>query len=200
MSRSSILAPHRLVLVGVVLALAVMAILFLRGPNFLQRWYYPLPEEYIETIAESAERHQVNPYLIAAVIESESNWRAKTASEAGAVGLMQVMPSTAEEMRREGMVDSATVSGSDLSDPSANIEYGTAYFRFLVERYHEIETALAAYNAGISNVDEWVEVDGDIREEIEFPETRHYVLRVIRARDAYEELYPDVFPAWEGDR
>ena len=200
MSRSSLLAPHRLVLIGVVVALAAIAILFLRGPDFWQRWYYPLPEEYIEPIAESAERHQVNPYLVAAVIESESEWRAETVSEAGAVGLMQVMPSTAEEMRQEGMVDFATVSGGDMSDPSANIEYGTAYFRFLVERYHEIETALAAYNAGISNVDEWVEVEGDIREEIEFPETRHYVLRVMRARDTYEELYPDAFPEWEGDR
>ncbi len=196
MPRSSLFAPHRIALAGVVLLLAVLTFLFLRGPQFWQRWYYPLPEEHIASIAESAERHQVNPYLIAAMIDAESDWRADTVSEAGAVGLMQVMPETAEEMRRMGLVDPSVVGEGGLQDPAVNIEYGTAYFRFLVERYHEIETALAAYNAGMSNVDEWVEAEGDIRERIEFPETRHYVLRVMRARDVYEELYPDAFPSW----
>jgi soluble lytic murein transglycosylase len=78
-----------------------------------------------------------------------------------------------------------------------NIEYGTAYLRQLVERYHEVETALAAYNAGMGNADEWAETGGDIRDAIEFSETKHYVLRVVRARDVYEELYPEAFPEWE---
>jgi soluble lytic murein transglycosylase len=105
---------------------------------------------------------------------------------------MQILPSTAEDLRKSGRIDPELVGG-DLSDPAVNIEYGTAYYRFLVERYHEIETALAAYNAGMGNVDGWIDAQGDIRESIEFPETRHYVLRVVRARDVYERLYPDAF-------
>ena len=66
----------------------------------------------------------------------------------------------------------------------------------LVERYHEIETALAAYNAGLVNADEWAAEGGDIRERIEFPETRHFVLKVSRGRDRYEALYPDGFGGW----
>lgn len=195
MARSSILAPHRLVIAGVVVLLSLLTFLFLRGPAFFQRIYYPLPASSIAPISESSERHHVSPYLIAAVINVESDWRADVVSEAGAVGLMQILPETAEEIRQRGGVDPVAASGV-LSDPSVNIEHGTAYLRFLIERYHEVEPALAAYNAGIGNVDEWVDNGEDIRETIEFPETRHYVLRVARAKDRYEELYPEAFPEW----
>lgn len=195
--RSSVAAPHRLILAGVVVLLAGLTFLFLRGPDFWQRIYYPLPDEYVEAIEASAARHDVNPYVVVAVIDAESDWQADVVSEAGAVGLMQVLPETAEELRAEGYVSPDDVGDASpeesLSDPSVNIEYGTAYLRLLVERYHEIETALAAYNAGIGNVDEWVQQGDDIRETIEFPETRHYVLRAARARDVYERLYPEIF-------
>lgn len=201
--RSSILWPLRLIVAGVVVALGVLTFLFLRGPDSFQRLYYPLPEEHRAAIAASAARHEVNPYLVAAVIDAESDWDSGVVSSAGAVGLMQILPSTAEELEREGYVDIGDVltlpeamssrGPGPLHDPRVNIEYGTAYLRFLIERYHEIEPALAAYNAGMGNVDEWVERGEDIRETIEFPETRHYVLRVARARDRYEDLYPDAF-------
>ncbi len=129
------------------------------------------------------------------MIDAESDWEEGIVSEAGAVGLMQVLPETAEELRERGIRRRGDcLLRATLSDPAVNIEYGTAYLRLLVERYHEIEAALAAYNAGMANVDEWVEEGGDIRDTIEFPETRHYVLRVVRARDVYEELYPGGVP------
>ena len=193
MSRSSIWAPHRWLIASVLVLLAALTFLFLRGPDAWQRLYYPLPDDHRPAILASADRHEVNPYLVAGVIWAESSWDSQSVSDAGAVGLMQLMPGTAAELDATGIVDEGTVAGVPLSDPSANIEYGCAYLRHLVERYHEIETALAAYNAGITNVDEWVEEGSDIREEIEFPETRHFVLRVMRARDVYEELYPDAF-------
>jgi soluble lytic murein transglycosylase-like protein len=62
-----------------------------------------------------------------------------------------------------------------------------------VNRYHEIETALAAYNAGLRHADEWKKKGGDIRTAIAFPETKSYVLRVVRNRDRYQYLYPDSF-------
>jgi soluble lytic murein transglycosylase len=181
-----------LLITGIVVLLALLVFLFLRGPAVWQQRYYPLPAEYRESIARAARAHEVNPYLVAAVIDAESGWNADIVSDAGAVGLMQVLPATARELERGNLVDDRFDS-RNLSDPDVNIEYGTAYFRALVERYHEIETALAAYNAGMGNVDDWLDNEGNIREQIEFPETRHYVLRVSRARDVYERLYPDAF-------
>jgi soluble lytic murein transglycosylase len=175
----------------VVCALAVIAFLYLRGPSFWQRYYYPVHWE--REISEAASRHRVNPYLVAAVIDTESGWDADVRSGAGAVGLMQVLPSTAEELARRGIVDRVAYPPEKLSDPGVNIEYGTAYLRYLVERYHEIEIALAAYNAGLRNADQWAKRGGDIRETIEFPETRYFVLKVARARDRYRALYPGVF-------
>ncbi|MHB9004128.1 MAG: lytic transglycosylase domain-containing protein [Coriobacteriia bacterium] len=196
MTRASALAPHRLLIAGIVALLALLVFLFLRGPAFWQQRYYPLPAEQRDSIARAAEAHEVNPYLIAAIIDAESGWEQDVVSEAGAVGFMQVLPETAIELRRRNLVERRFDPG-DLSDPDVNIEYGTAYFRTLVERYHEIETALAAYNAGMGNVDDWLNNEGNIREQIEFPETRHYVLRVSRARDVYERLYPDAFAEME---
>ena len=62
-----------------------------------------------------------------------------------------------------------------------------------MSRYHEVEAALAAYNAGLANADDWAAVGGDIRAPIEFPETQHFVLQVSRGKDRYEALYPDSF-------
>ncbi len=191
MPRSHPLAPHRVAIVAVVAVLAALAFLALRGPESFQRLFYPL--DYTAEIADSAERHRINPYLVAAVINEESGFDAGIESRAGAVGLMQVMPATADELRLRGFVDDEVVVAGDLTHPAVNIEYGTAYLRLLVERYHEVETALAAYNAGLRHVDTWAAEGGDIREAIAFPETRHFVVRVVRAKERYEELYPDAF-------
>lgn len=192
--RTSPLAPYRWAIFGIVVLLAAVAFLFLRGPEAWQRRYYQL--DYREEILASASRHKVSPYLIAAVIEAESDWRPDAQSTVGARGLMQVMPSTAEELARRGAVNEKRFPTESLSDPPVNIEYGAAYLRYLVERYHEIERALAAYNAGLANVDTWIEGGGDIRDRIEFPATRHFVLKVSRAKDRYEALYPDAFEGW----
>ncbi len=191
---ASFRGAHRWIILGIVGFLAILTLLFLRGPASWQRMYYPL--KYRQFINASAKRHQVNPHLVAAVINAESSWDPTVESAQGAVGLMQVLPSTAEQLARWKLVDAKLYPPGDLADPEVNIEYGTAYFRYLVERYHEIETALAAYNAGLRHADEWAAAGGDIRDAIAFPETRHYVLRVVRGRDRYAALYPDAFPDW----
>lgn len=184
-------AVLRWVVLGVVVVLGGLTVLFLRGPDFWQRQYYPL--HYQAQIAESAARHRVSPYLVTAVINAESSWHPERASAAGAIGLMQVMPQTARDLAATGDVDSKRYPPGDLKDPAVNIEYGTAYLRFLVNRYHEVETALAAYNAGLRHADEWKKKGGDIRAAIGYPETKAYVLRVVRGRDRYEHLYPTSF-------
>jgi soluble lytic murein transglycosylase len=185
---NSVTRAAALVVVGV---LAVLTLLGVRGPDFWQRWYYPL--HYENQIQDSATRHKINPNVVAGVIKAESSWDSKATSSAGAVGLMQLMPETARDLARSGAVDARRYPLKDLGDPSVNIEYGTAYLRFLVNRYHEIETALAAYNAGLRHADEWKKKGDDIRAAIEFPETKTYVVRVVRNREAYERLYPHAF-------
>jgi len=192
MSRgSSVRTGLRWGVLGGVVVLAAITLLFLRGPAFWQRQYYPL--HYQSEIAESASRHSISPYLVAAVINAESGWRSTTNSRAGAIGLMQVMPQTAVDLVAAGLVDVKRFPPDRLTDPAVNIEYGTAYLRFLVNRYHEVETVLAAYNAGLRHADEWKKKGGDIRAAIGFPETKQYVLKVIRGRDAYRNLYPTAF-------
>ena len=181
----------RWIVLGVVVVLGGLTFLFLRGPAFWQKAYYPL--HYERQIADSAGRHSLSPYLIAAVINAESGWGATRVSGAGAVGLMQVMPQTARDLAAAGTVDAGRYPPTKLSDPAVNIEYGSAYLRFLVSRYHEVETALAAYNAGLRHADEWKKKGGDIRSAIAYPETKSYVLRVVRGRDRYQTLYPDSF-------
>jgi soluble lytic murein transglycosylase len=181
----------RWAVLGVIVVLGGLSFLFLRGPGFWQRRYYPLSHQ--DAIKAASVRHTVNPYLVAAVINAESKWDVDVVSGAGAVGLMQVLPSTADELSRRGRVDGHRFPPDKLSDPDVNIEYGTAYLRYLVERYHEIEVALAAYNAGLANADVWASKGGDIRETIGFPETRAFVLKVARGKDRYEALYPDAF-------
>lgn len=195
MRRNRPFAWYRLALLGVIVLLGVLAFLFLRGPEAWQRRYYPL--SYQKQIRESSARHKVNPFLVAAVINAESGWDPQAKSGAGAVGLMQILPKNAEQFARWKRVDAERYPPDRLSDPAVNIEYGTAYLRYLIERYHEIEPALAAYNAGLRHADEWAAAGGDIRDAIAFPETKHYVLRVSRGRDRYEALYPEAFPGWE---
>ncbi len=185
---------YRLLLLGVLAILAAVTFLALRGPESWQRRYYPL--RYAAEIEDSALRHEVNPFLVASVINAESAWQPDAVSGAGAVGLMQILPSTAEELARRGRVDAGRFPLGELSEPEVNIEYGTAYLRYLVERYHEIEVALAAYNAGLAHADRWTDEGGNIRDNIDFPETRHFVLKVARGKDKYERLHPDAFPEW----
>lgn len=189
-------ALYRVAIVAVIVLLGAATFLFLRGPGAWQRRYYPLPPERLASISRSANRHEVSPYLVASVIDAESNWDPGARSAAGAVGLMQIMPSTAEELANRGIVDAKRYPVEGLAEPAVNIEYGSAYLRLLVERYHEVETALAAYNAGLANADSWARQGGDIRDHIEFPETRHFVLKVSRGKDRYEALYPDAFEGW----
>ncbi len=141
---------------------------------------------------QAAEKH-LDPALIAAVIYAETKFFARP-SPAGAQGLMQLMPETAEFLaRRSG---ATTFTTSDLDTPAINIAYGSYYLRYLLNRYDgNTVLALAAYNAGETNVDQWI---ADARaqghtlsiDDIPFPETRAYVQRVLEAQREYRERYP----------
>ena len=143
-------------------------------------------------IDAAAQRDHLDGALIAGLIYEESGYRVKAVSGQGAVGLMQVLPSTARGLARSGRPAWLLV---DLRDPSVNIEYGSMYLRELLERYHGSRLlAVAAYNAGTRRVDAW-RVAARRRghalaaNDIPFAETRRYVTRVARLQTVYRRAY-----------
>jgi soluble lytic murein transglycosylase len=151
-----------------------------------------LPLRHDDIIRQQAADKDLDPALIAGVIYAESHFRDQT-SQAGAKGLMQLMPETADYIA-EKSGGTAFVQG-DLASPQVNISYGSWYLRYLLQKYGGREVlALAAYNAGEGKVDEWVAAAGARGEElradhIPFAETRHYVDRVLDARERYRRTY-----------
>jgi soluble lytic murein transglycosylase len=176
-----------LVIGGTLLAAGLGAFLLINSGRFqrtLEEFTLPLRHEDI--IRQQAADKGVPADLIAAVIYSESRFRDQT-SHAGARGLMQITPSTAKLI--ESLSGGQTFKFDDLSDPDINIRYGTFYLRYLLDKFDENEVAaLAAYNAGETNVIAWG--GSSLRlEDIPFPETRGYVEDVLDKRDDYARHY-----------
>jgi soluble lytic murein transglycosylase len=147
-----------------------------------------LPLRHDDIIRQQAEEKNVPADLIAGVIYEESRFRDQT-SEAGARGLMQITPDTADTI--EKLSGGSTFEYDDLADPDLNIRYGTFYLRHLLDRYDDNEAAaLAAYNAGPGNADAWGGSDLDV-DDIEFEETREYVENVLERRDEYRKNHAD---------
>lgn len=145
-----------------------------------------LPLRHEDVIRQQAAEKEVDAALIAAVIYSESKFKDQTSS-AGARGLMQITPEAAEFIERQS--GGTTFELSDLGDPELNIRYGTFLLRELLDRYDGDEAAaLAAYNAGPGNADEWGGADLTV-EDIEFPETRAYVEEVLEKKEEYRHEY-----------
>lgn len=181
--------PQLLVLGGVIVLLVVGIAIMLRPVQHVQKDIYPV--EYRDAILESCERHNVSPYLVCAIIKCESNWREDVVSGAGAVGLMQVMPSTATSLVGLGYVDEAAYPSVNLIDPIINIEYGCATLDFLQRQLRTTEEVIAAYNAGLGTVQAWLETPGvtSFRESITYPETLAYLDRVLETLHNYQLLY-----------
>ncbi len=152
-----------------------------------------LPLSDASIIREQAVAKKLDPALIAAVIYAETRFDPRPSS-AGAQGLMQILPSTAYYLAH--LSGGISFTASDLAEPGVNVAYGSYYLRYLLDHYGGDEMlAVAAYNAGMTNVDEWVahaHAEGTqlSAEAIPFPETREYVRRVLSAQAAYRAAYP----------
>ena len=153
-----------------------------------------LPLRHEDIIRQQAADKNLDPALIAGVIYTESRFRDQT-SPAGAKGLMQILPSTADYIARKS--GGTAFEQGDLASPQINIAYGSYFLRYLIDHYDGHEPlAIAAYNAGLGNVDEWVAEAGgsedfDLDVDIPFPETRAYVRNVLERRSEYREHYAD---------
>jgi soluble lytic murein transglycosylase len=162
---------------------ALGAFLYLQRtePPWYARLWYPL--NYSTNIRVYAQQDDLDPALLAAVIEAESKFNANARSDAGAIGLMQLTPSTAKGIAQ--YTGGSRFRVSDLTDPDINIRYGAWYLGHLFAKYKNERLALAAYNAGQQNVDSWLSA----HEGIQFSETRDYVDKVERLKGIYRRAY-----------
>jgi soluble lytic murein transglycosylase len=151
-----------------------------------------LPLSHADIIRAQAHEKHLDPALIAGVIYAETKFIPRT-SPTGALGLMQIEPETAAFLARRSGGTSFTIA--DLATPQVNIAYGAYFLRMLLNHYdgHELP-ALAAYNGGEANADRWVAAAAAAGHDlavadIPFPETRDYVVRVMRAQRAYRAQY-----------
>ena len=149
--------------------------------------------EYSEYVEKYAKEYDVDKYLIFAIIKAESNFDQDAVSHREAKGLMQLMYSTAEEIAKKVNVD---LNEENILEPDININLGTKYISMLIQKYGNINLALAAYNAGSGNVDGWIEKgtlkeDGSDIENIPFTETNNYVRKILRDYEIYKKLYEE---------
>ena len=190
--RRAIARRRRRVLVVVALA-ATAFVVILTAPLFRKAvTEFNLPLTNADVIRQQAAEKHLDPALIAGVIYAETKFDARP-SPAGAQGLMQILPQTAEFLAYKSGATTFTVA--DLGTPQVNIAYGSYYLRDLLDHYNgKTVLALAAYNGGEANVDRWVQEarrDGKQMtiKAIPFPETRAYVQRVLSARGEYRKTY-----------
>lgn len=150
-------------------------------------------QDYSEYIYKYSEENDIDPFLTFAIIKSESNFKKDIISSSGAVGLMQLMENTATEQAYK--IGETVVAKEELYNAEKNIALGTSYFSTLMKKYNNnYLLALAAYNAGIGNVDKWIKEgiikeDGTDMENIPYKETNNYVRKIVRDYKIYKDLY-----------
>ena len=180
------------ILVALVVGIAAALLLAARGPVDDAILEIRLPLRHEDVIRQQARDKDLDPALIAAVCYQESKFQDRT-SHAGARGVMQLLPSTADYIARKS--GGTQFVHGDLADPQINIAYGSWYLRYLLAHYDGSERlAIAAYNAGETNVDRWVAAAGGpdeftADEDIPFAETREYVASVEEKQDQYRDNY-----------
>ena len=151
---------------------------------------YPQPAAYAAYVKKYSERFNVPEEIIWAVIKTESNFDASAVSGKGAVGLMQLMEPTFEEISNVRLKEGLPVGMR--YDPETSIRYGTYYLSYLYQRYNDWDTAIAAYNAGLGKVDGWMGEDGELTiNEIPWDhlETIGYLIKVNLRTEVYKKLY-----------
>ena len=151
---------------------------------------YPL--DYEEYVQKAAEEYNLDEALIFGVIKTESNFNPNAESNAGALGLMQIMPDSFSWLQTIRGVE-GTYSDEDLFTPEINIDYGCYLLRYFLDLYGTEQAAVAAYNAGFV-VGDWLDdpaysADGVTLDYIPYPETSAYVKKVQSAKEKYNELY-----------
>lgn len=169
-----------------------MIIAIIDIPTKIQKIIYK--KEYTEYVSKYSQEYNVDENLVYAVIKAESNFNPNAKSSKDAIGLMQLVESTAKDIVKKVDLE---ISNDELQerllDPDININLGTKYLSILIERYQNVEIAVTAYNAGIGTVDNWIEkgiikADGSDVENIPYKETNNYVRKILRDYKVYTNL------------
>lgn len=168
-------------------AIILIAIIIIR--SIILKTNYP--QKYSEYVEKYSKEYEVEKELIYAMIKAESNFKEEAVSNKDALGLMQILESTAYEVAGELKIE---ITKEKILEPETNICLGTKYISNLIKKYGNIGVAVAAYNAGIGNVDSWIEKgtiqkDGTDIENIPFKETNNYVRKILRDYEIYKKLY-----------
>ena len=175
--------------IALTLTLVVLLSVLYFGALSLLKTLYPLKyEDYVEVYAKE---NNLSPAFVYAVIKCESGFDKEAVSSVGATGLMQIMPDTFSWIN---MKLGEKNNYSMATDPETNIKYGCYLYGYLLSRYGRVQEALAAYHAGIGNVDKWLDdpqysSDGESLHTIPFPTTNKYVKKVMITENIYEKLY-----------
>lgn len=179
----------------IIMIITIMTVIFIiaivKPQNIILKKIYRL--EYSEYVYQYAEENGLDPLLVFAIIKAESNFKRNIESSSGAIGLMQLMETTAIEMANE--IGQEIVVKEALYNPEINIKIGTNYVAYLLKHYEGNQgLALTAYNAGMGNVDRWIEEktikeDGSDLENIPYKETNNYVRKIMRDYKIYQKLY-----------
>lgn len=185
------LKNKKIVIAILVIVILIVFLIFARIP-ILKIMY---PKTYEEAVLIYSEKYNVDKNLILALIKAESNFDKDAISNRNAIGLMQLMEDTAKDVaNKNGIeIDNNNIR-EELCDVYKNIEIGTAYISSLLERYDNKKVALAAYNAGIGTVDNWIDKgiikkDGTDIENIPYKETNYYVRKILRDYEIYQRIW-----------
>lgn len=162
--------------------LVVVALTF-----FIYDLVYPL--KYENLIISASLNYSVEPEIIASVINAESSFNENATSSKGAIGLMQVMPTTAKELAKE-----LKLSTENFYDPEINITLGTFYLSKLFSYFNDLNLVICAYNAGPNKVKAWLNdkqfsSDGKTLSKIPYKETEEYLKKVVKNIKFYQNRF-----------
>ena len=171
---------------GIIGVIALLTLIIL-----MLYFFKPYPMKFEEEIKYASQKYDVSPSLVASVIFAESSYLPDTKSNRGAVGLMQILPSTAEWLCKK---TGQNYSQELLTNPLYNIELGTYYLSYLFNKFNDVATVLASYNAGEGNVKLWLlnslySADGEKLSSTPFAETNAYIKKVQVAQEYYIKKY-----------
>lgn len=190
---SIILKPLRRKRYLLVLLVGLLFLLFVKS-EWIEKLMYPI--EYHETIVEKAAIYELDPLLVAAIIRVETNYKVGLVSRKGALGVMQLMPDTANWIMEQTKQKQRWSMDELMNEVEPNIELGAWYIHSLLKQFDQNgAAAVAAYNAGPGNVNQWLRKqvwDGQLetaKTQIPFPETRLYVQRVFHYYSKYKSIY-----------
>lgn len=179
---------------NVIISLLVALLLFI-GINIGLKMVYPI--DHTEYIIRHSNNYELDPYLVASIINVESNYDIKAKSKKDARGLMQITPKTGQWASRE--LNLQNYSLESLYNPEINIKIGCWYLNVLNQEFNgNLKLVLAAYNGGSGNVKSWLDnseysFDGENLDRIPFKETEEYVEKVFKNYKMYKKIYKKTF-------